>query len=242
MFRVLGILAGLVAFPWVCYHCVTGNGPLIQSRLQSIVAGAESAAAVTGVEVTADGREIVLAGEVPTQEMRARAALVAAALPGVRTVDNRLTVAPLSIPSLPSLPAGTSGATAGAATAPPQPPPVTAQAQIDRLLGDARIQFDTGRDTLLPVSIPVLEQVAEVLTNAPSVRASVEGHTDNVGAPAANRALSAARARAVVEWLAAHGVDRSRLRAEGFGPDRPLTDNSTPDGRARNRRVDILAR
>lgn len=235
------MLAGLIAFPWVCYHCVTTDGPLIQSRLQTIVTGAESAAAVTGVQVTADGREVALTGEVPTQEMRVRAGLVAAMLPGVRTVDNQLTVAPLSMPSMPGLPSGTSAAPVSAPPAAPATP-AAAQAQIDRILLDTRIQFETASNTLLPVSIPVLEQVAAVLAKAPDVRASIEGHTDNVGDATRNRDLSVARARAVVTWLAGHGIDRGRLRADGFGPDRPLADNSTADGRARNRRVDITAR
>jgi len=235
MIRSLGIFAGLVAFPFLCYHCVTADGPAIQSRLQSIVATAESTAAVTGVDVSADGREITLTGVVPTQEMRARAGLIASALPGVRTVDNRITIAPPApAASAPSAPAVPSTPTPSAAS--------DAQAQISKLLLDKRIQFETAKDVLLPVSIPVLDEVASVLKRAPQLSATVEGHTDNVGDAVANRTLSEARARAVVQWLGEHGVAQSRLHAEGFGPDRPVAPNTTPEGRARNRRVDIIAR
>lgn len=233
MLRSLGIFAGLVAFPFLCYHCVTADGPAIQSRLKSIVATAEATAAVTGVDVVADGREITLTGTVPTQEMRVRAGFIASALPGVRTVDNQLTVAPPQT-ALPS---------ASPSTPPPAPPAATAvQEQISKILLDKRIQFETAKDVLLPVSIPVLDEVASVLKRAPQLTVTIEGHTDNVGDADANRALSNARARAVVQWLGQHGIDQSRLHAEGFGPDRPVAPNTTLEGRARNRRVDIIAR
>lgn len=236
MLRSLGIFAGLVAFPFLCYHCVTADGPAIQSRLQSIVATAEATAAVTGVDVTADGREITLSGTVPTQEMRVRAGFIASALPGVRTVDNRLTVAPPE-------PAAAAPTTAAPSTTPPPTASAAdAQKQITRILLDKRIQFETAKDVLLPVSIPVLDEVANVLKGAPQLSVAIEGHTDNVGDAVANHALSEARARAVAQWLGQHGVDPSRLHAEGFGPDRPVAPNTTSEGRARNRRVDIIAR
>ncbi len=233
MFRSLGIFAGLIAFPFLAYHCVTADGPAIQSRLQSIVAKAETAAAVTGVDVSADGREITLTGTVPTQEMRARAGFIASALPGVRTVDNRITIAP---------PAPAPDAAAAPAPSAPPAAAAAAQEQISKILLDKRIQFETARDVLLPVSIPVLEEVASVLKRAPQLAVTIEGHTDNLGDADANRALSEARARAVVQWLGQNGIEASRLHAEGFGPDRPVAPNTTPEGRARNRRVDIIAR
>ncbi|MFN7982795.1 MAG: OmpA family protein [Vicinamibacterales bacterium] len=235
MLRSLGVFAGFVAFPFLCYHCVTADGPAIQSRLQSIVATAEATAAVTGVDVVADGREIVLTGSVPTQEMRVRAGFIASALPGVRTVDNRLTVAPPQPPAA-------APATAPSTTPAPSASASDAQQQITRILLDKRVQFETAKDVLLPVSIPVLDEVAGVLKGAPQLSVTIEGHTDNVGDAAANRALSEARARAVVQWLGQHGIEQSRLHAEGFGPDRPVAPNTTSEGRARNRRVDIIAR
>ena len=67
----------------------------------------------------------------------------------------------------------------------------------------------------------------------------VEGHTDNQGNAAANLALSERRATSVVAWLAAHGDIASRLSAKGFGQTEPVADNSTDDGRAKNRRVEL---
>ena len=67
----------------------------------------------------------------------------------------------------------------------------------------------------------------------------VEGHTDNAGTAAYNRVLSQHRAESVVTWLVKHGIDASRLGAKGFGPDRPIDDNSTDAGRRNNRRVEF---
>jgi len=68
----------------------------------------------------------------------------------------------------------------------------------------------------------------------------VAGHTDNVGADGVNVPLSQQRAEAVITWLSAKGVDRSRLIPAGFGSKKPLADNGTEDGRAKNRRVDLV--
>ena len=67
----------------------------------------------------------------------------------------------------------------------------------------------------------------------------VEGHTDNVGAAAANQALSEKRAQAVKAWLVNHGVGTDRLVAKGLGDTKPVEDNSTDEGRAKNRRVEL---
>ena len=220
MSKLIGVLVGLVAFPWLCYHCVSADGPAIQQTLQRRVWQAETTATIPGVQVGADGREITLTGTVPTEEMRARAGFVAVALPGVRTVDNRLTVV----------------------EPPPTPTAAGVQEQLNRILLEKRIEFETARDVLLPTSLPVLEEVARVLTQAPQLAVAVSGHTDDRGDPDMNRALSDARARAVVGWLTEHGIEQSRLRSAGFGPDRPVAPNTTAEGRARNRRVDITAR
>jgi OmpA-OmpF porin, OOP family len=68
----------------------------------------------------------------------------------------------------------------------------------------------------------------------------IEGHTDNTGTPASNQTLSQARAKSVVEALVTGGISRDRLAAKGFGQDRPIADNRTDEGRAKNRRVEIV--
>jgi outer membrane protein OmpA-like peptidoglycan-associated protein len=102
------------------------------------------------------------------------------------------------------------------------------------------IHFDTGKATILPDSEPILAQIQMLLEQRPDLKLRVEGHTDNVGARAANQKLSEQRAAAVVSWLVAHGVDRSRLAAQGFADTKPVADNSTEEGRSQNRRVELV--
>jgi OmpA-OmpF porin, OOP family len=102
------------------------------------------------------------------------------------------------------------------------------------------IQFDTGKAVILPDSEQVLAQIQALLEQRPDLKLRVEGHTDNVGARAANQKLSEQRAAAVVSWLVAHGVDKSRLTAQGFADSKPVADNSTEEGRAKNRRVELV--
>jgi outer membrane protein OmpA-like peptidoglycan-associated protein len=102
-----------------------------------------------------------------------------------------------------------------------------------------RVQFRTDRSELLPISLPVLNDVATALKSTPDSRWAVEGHTDNVGTPAHNETLSHARANAVVDYLVSKGVDRGILEAKGWGENRPIFSNSTAEGRAANRRVQL---
>jgi outer membrane protein OmpA-like peptidoglycan-associated protein len=102
-----------------------------------------------------------------------------------------------------------------------------------------RVQFRTDRSELLPISFPVLNDVATALKATPDSRWAVEGHTDNVGTPAYNEKLSHARANTVVDYLVRKGVDRGILEAMGWGEKRPIFSNSTVEGRAANRRVQL---
>ena len=99
--------------------------------------------------------------------------------------------------------------------------------------------FDFNQSTLKPESDPVLKQVAALLAKKPVLKLEVQGHTDAVGNDASNQTLSEARARAVVAWLIAHGGKAEHLMATGYGKTRPIADNTTDEGRAKNRRVEI---
>lgn len=102
------------------------------------------------------------------------------------------------------------------------------------------IQFDTGKATIQPSSETVLAEIVKLLQQNPDLKLRVEGHTDNQGNAAANQALSEKRAQAVVAWLTGKGINASRLSAKGFGATKPVADNSTEDGRAKNRRVELV--
>ncbi|HYA97953.1 MAG TPA: OmpA family protein [Methylomirabilota bacterium] len=102
------------------------------------------------------------------------------------------------------------------------------------------IHFDTGKAAILPDSAQILGEIVKLLQQDAALKLRVEGHTDNQGNAAANQALSEKRAQAVVAWLAAHGVGASRLSAKGLGQTQPIADNSNEEGRAKNRRVELV--
>jgi OOP family OmpA-OmpF porin len=102
------------------------------------------------------------------------------------------------------------------------------------------IHFDTGKATIKPESQPILDQIVVLMKGNPGLKVAVEGHTDNVGTAAANKTLSDARATSVVNAIVRQGVDAKRLSAAGFGQERPVADNRTEDGRAKNRRVELV--
>jgi len=103
-----------------------------------------------------------------------------------------------------------------------------------------RLLFDTGKATLQPSSQEQLNNIAAILKAYPNVHAKIGGYTDNTGDPAANVALSEARAKNVMDALVAAGIDPSRLESKGYGDQYPVGDNSTEEGRAQNRRIALL--
>ena len=94
--------------------------------------------------------------------------------------------------------------------------------------------------SIRPDSQPVIDQVAEMLQTNAGLMLSVEGHTDSVGTPQSNKTLSEERAKSVVAAVVELGVDAGRLTAVGWGQEKPVADNRTEDGRAKNRRVEIV--
>lgn len=102
------------------------------------------------------------------------------------------------------------------------------------------IQFDTNLATLKPESKVVLGEVLGALQANPKMILTIEGHTDSSASETYNQDLSNRRAQAVVAWLVAKGIPAERLKAKGFGEARPIADNGTLQGRALNRRVEIV--
>lgn len=103
------------------------------------------------------------------------------------------------------------------------------------------VLFTSGKSDLLPIARDKLDKVAEVLQEQdPNKKFVVEGHTDSVGSEENNRRLSQDRADAVRSYLVSRGVPASQISAVGKGESSPVADNKTPDGRANNRRVEIV--
>lgn len=102
------------------------------------------------------------------------------------------------------------------------------------------INFETGKADIKPESQTIVDQVADMLKSNDSLNVSIEGHTDNVGTAAFNKTLSGNRAKSVMNAIAARGIEMSRLSAKGWGQEKPIGDNKTEEGRAKNRRVEIV--
>jgi len=102
------------------------------------------------------------------------------------------------------------------------------------------INFDSGKYTIKPESYKIIDDIAAALKAKPAMKVKLEGHTDNVGNARANKKLSDDRAKAVMDAIVAKGIDKARLSAQGFGLEKPIADNKTEEGRAKNRRVELV--
>ncbi len=101
------------------------------------------------------------------------------------------------------------------------------------------INFETGKSAIKSESQGIIDELFIMLNNNPSLKIIVEGHTDNVGSTASNKTLSEQRASSVKTALINKGILADRIKAIGYGQDKPIADNSTEEGKAKNRRVEI---
>ncbi len=115
----------------------------------------------------------------------------------------------------------------------------------DRMMSDGKfitygITFDVGKSTIKPESMGEINRIVQLMTENPDLKFSVEGHTDSTGNAASNQTLSEARSKAIVDKLVSMGIAADRLTASGKGQNNPIADNSTDEGRAKNRRVEFV--
>lgn len=111
--------------------------------------------------------------------------------------------------------------------------------ELNALFAANPVQFALGSAAILDESVPILDQVAASLAEAPALALEIQGHTDDSGSAEANQLLSQDRAQAVLDYLVDGGVSADRLTALGFGEDQPIADNSTPEGQQQNRRIEF---
>ena len=104
------------------------------------------------------------------------------------------------------------------------------------------INFDTGKAVIKPEHQQVINEVVALLNQTPGLQLTIEGHTDNVGDPSSNKTLSDERANAVLHAVIQKGIAADRLQAVGYGQEKPIADNVSDDGRAKNRRVELVKR
>lgn len=100
------------------------------------------------------------------------------------------------------------------------------------------VEFDTGKATIRPESFARLDGVLEYLLHKKSAKIEISGHTDNVGKPETNKALSLKRAQACRDYLVSKGVEASRIEASGYGDEQPIAPNDSPENRQKNRRIE----
>jgi OOP family OmpA-OmpF porin len=131
-------------------------------------------------------------------------------------------------------------AAAEAAALAARPRPEICADQIAAVLDADSIVFSAGSAEIVPESRGVIAAIADVLRGCPGAEFEIAGHTDSQGDPAANQALSEARAEAVVDALRTEDLPLVHLHARGYGADRPIADNSTEAGRASNRRIEFV--
>lgn len=106
----------------------------------------------------------------------------------------------------------------------------------------SEVLFDFDSASLKPQFMSTLDEMARILNQDPRSTVTVIGHTDSTGSESYNMDLSRRRAQSVSSYLAQHGVDSNRLYAEGRGESQPRASNATPEGRAQNRRVELIIR
>jgi len=121
---------------------------------------------------------------------------------------------------------------------------VTADAMYSALSKDGfialYINFDTGKYDIKPESVGTIGQIAALLKAHPTLKVSIEGHTDNVGTPQSNKTLSTQRAKSVMDAVVQKGIAATRMTSVGWGQEKPIADNRSEEGKTKNRRVEIV--
>ena len=205
-----------------------------------------------GASLFADGDTISLRGQVPRADVKTKLVADANAAAGenVTVIDDLALSAAADVPAAPSAaPAVATAVSQAASAAPPaaSATPVATRAPgvagtIANAVGGRCNEFESGSADLTRECERALDQVARALLASPSTRLIVEGHTDNVGSREWNRRISERRAKAVKAYLLAKGVNTHHAIAIGYGENRPIGDNATPEGRKQNRRIEFVVK
>jgi len=103
------------------------------------------------------------------------------------------------------------------------------------------VQFATGKATITPDSFPRLDALVEYMTHKKTARIEISGHTDNAGKKSVNKKLSQQRADAIRDYLVSKGIEKDRIKAVGYGDEKPIAPNDTSEGRQKNRRIEAIA-
>lgn len=251
---ILVILSLGASLWYLLYSYVSAEKALaIQEDINSRSAAALTTQAnMVNVSARTDGRDIVLAGTVASEETRLHAEQIALQVHGVREVNNTIVIADIPPKEVASTSERHLRSSAKVESLPDEFPPLEkteivqaghqdladAQQSIDNLDLN-NISFVHGSATLTENASTILTEIAATLNQHKNVSLRVEGHTDNTGDPNYNLDLSTKRAQSVVDYLVAGGIENTRIFAEGFGDQQPIATNDTKEGRSKNRRIEF---
>ncbi|MDX1450464.1 MAG: OmpA family protein, partial [Acidimicrobiia bacterium] len=197
------------------------------------------------VLANADLSFVMVAGEVETRTVQV------AVLNDVRDILSALTFDFTSgvtvatadpLPTTTAIASGTSTTTAPPSTTTTLPPIVVEfQGNLDELIEGKVVEFEFGSSVITAEGRTLLDEVLEALREFPDIRVEIGGHTDDIGSDESNLVLSRLRATAVLSYLVDQGESPGRFQIVGYGESQPVADNSTEEGRARNRRIEFTA-
>ncbi len=122
---------------------------------------------------------------------------------------------------------------------PPPPPPPPPAPKVERTISLDDVLFDFDKSTIKPEAAAILDRLVAFMNENKDKKVNLSGHTDSIGTEAYNQKLSERRANSVKAYIVKKGIDASRISAQGFGETKPIADNKTKAGRAKNRRVEI---
>ena len=220
------ILAGLFLFCGLAAATIAWTAPAIEGKLAAEAVKALRQSNLTFADVQADGRDLIVTGEAPNIRKREEARTIVATTWGNRVVWDRMTLAPTQTPEQ-------------ARASEAQRKLSACQNAVSTMLSERQFKFEFGSARLSATSAPLLEDIVGALAQCPQARFEVEGHTDSEGPTSVNQRLSKNRAQAVLRALAVRGLSERRMEAIGYGSSRPIADNGTREGRARNRRIEL---
>ena len=222
MSRPAVFLFAFVALAILAFFCIRVNGPAIETDLVSRTGSALALAGMDWAEVTSDGRDITLTGTAPTPELQVQAYETALKTYGVRSVENLLAIGEEA-----------------AQSSVPSPSAMDCRAMINEIISTRPIEFATASAIVDEDSKDLLDSLLSSSRDCSDIRFEIAGHSDSRGPETYNMDLGKQRARAVSDYLESRGMEPGRLSVKSYGESRPLADNSTPEGRSRNRRVEI---
>ncbi|MFK7816507.1 MAG: OmpA family protein [Gammaproteobacteria bacterium] len=239
MSKPLIILLGIILIAILGYFCIYKHSPEIQSDIDTRTNAALAEQGLEYIEVDTDGRDIVLTGEVLNETIRQQADEHAKNVPGVRIVDNQLTITAAA--PAPEIIIEKESEVEEAIEAPKLEalPEYTCQQEFNTLLDASKINFSTNSAEIDISSTNLLINLIDVANQCPETNIEISGHTDSRGSDDYNLRLSQSRATSVMKYLINNGIDSNRLRAVGYGETNPIADNESDEGLAKNRRIEF---